>query len=393
MILGGRRQLLSSLHSSSSKSSSLLLHRSSSPIAVISFHHDSRHNSQKKFLIAPPPSICTMRFFPTAYSSLTSLLLATSNSNNSGGQVAAFITPPSISNNIKQLSSSSVRTYYASSSSSSSTARYSAVAEDVDQQHQSSSNNNNNSGGSNNKGSILGETLTGEILSILHSNTKGGFAVVKVCEEDLIPGAYNNKNTVAANVAAITPAESSKEDGEETKVELANALFGKPMPQAIQKSSASSSNGGVIADGDLTGRTVTINNSNQRGMVVAHRHPIAFVLLEGESTPTATTTLAAIGEEDGDDDNSSGKCSISPKLVSINPSSIPPGSIVDYLGNSLAVLDGSVGRSLPKASAATTTADAVVSKNGVDLENGIGGIDMDGISLMVSDDGSSISSR
>ena len=119
---------------------------------------------------------------------------------------------------------------------------------------------------------------------------------------------------------------------------------------------------------------------------MAHRHPIAFVLLEDESTPnTATTTLATIGEEDGDDDNSSGKCSISPKLVSINPSSIPPGSIVDYLGNSLAVLDdGSVGRSLPKASSAATTA--------VDLDNGIGGIDMDGISLMVSDDGSSISS-
>lgn len=127
---------------------------------------------------------------------------------------------------------------------------------------------------------------------------------------------------------------------------------------------------------------------------MAHRHPIAFVLLEeGESTPT-DTTLAPTGEKDDRDDNSSGKCSISPKLVSINPSSIPPGSIVDYLGNSLAVLDdGSVGRSLPKAS--TTTANAVLSKNGVDLDNGIGGIGMDGISLMVSNDGggSSSSSR
>ena len=152
----------------------------------------------------------------------------------------------------------------------------------------------------------------------------------------------------------------------------------------------------ILADGDLTGRTVTINNSNnQRGMVVAHRHPIAFVLLEGgESTPPPITALASTGDEkDGeDDDNSStSSCSISPKLVSINPTSIPPGSIVDYLGNSLAVLDdGSVGRSLPKAS--STTVDAVA-KNGVDLENGIGGIDMDGISLMVSDDGgSSVSS-
>ena len=142
----------------------------------------------------------------------------------------------------------------------------------------------------------------------------------------------------------------------------------------------------LTADGDLTGRTVTINNTNQRGMVVAHRHPIAFVLLEGESTTTTT------GEKEGDDNSSSSKCSISPKLVSINPSSIPPGSIVDYLGNSLAVLDdGSVGRSLPKASTATT-ANTVRSKNGVDLENGIGGIDMDGISLMVSNDGGGSSS-
>ncbi len=185
-----------------------------------------------------------MRFFPTA-SSLTSLLLATSNSNNSGGRVAAFITPPT--SNIKQLSSSDVRTYYASSSSSSSTALFSAVAEDVDQQQSPS----NNSGGSSNKGSILGEALTGEILSILHSNTKGGFAVVKVCEEDLIPGAYNKKNTPVATATTTTPGDDSfkNEEGEETKVELANALFGKPMPQTLQKSTASSSsssNGGVI---------------------------------------------------------------------------------------------------------------------------------------------------
>ena len=103
-------------------------------------------------------------------------------------------------------------------------------------------------------------------------------------------------------------------------------------------------------------------------MIIAHRHPIVFVLLENSNE---------IKEQDiqGSD------CSISHKLVSIDPTAIPPGSIVDYLGNSLAVLnDGSVGRSLPKATAATDSA------NSVDIEAGlgIGGIDTDGISLTVS---------
>lgn len=128
------------------------------------------------------------------------------------------------------------------------------------------------------------------------------------------------------------------------------------------------------ADGDFTGRTVSFPNSNQKGMIIAHRHPIVFVLLENDNSSNNNDIKQQVGST----------CSISHKLVSIDPSAIPPGSIVDYLGNSLAVLnDGSVGRSLPKAVPSTpaTTAD-------VDLKSGmgIGGITADGISLTVSMD-------
>ena len=141
----------------------------------------------------------------------------------------------------------------------------------------------------------------------------------------------------------------------------------------------------TTADGDFTGRTVSFANSNQKGMVVAHRHPIVFVLLE--NTPTS--------DNENEQDVEGSKCSISHKLVSIDPSAIPPGSIVDYLGNSLAVLnDGSVSRSLPKAATSGSAA------GGVDLESGmgIGGITADGISLTVStldedDDSSTTTTR
>ena len=108
-------------------------------------------------------------------------------------------------------------------------------------------------------------------------------------------------------------------------------------------------------------------------MIIAHRHPIVFVLLE--NTPSNNAN-----EQQPPDQGSS--CSISHKLVSIDPSAIPPGSIVDYLGNSLAVLnDGTISRSLPKAATSTVAAGS-----SVDLESGmgIGGIATDGISLTVS---------
>ena len=106
-------------------------------------------------------------------------------------------------------------------------------------------------------------------------------------------------------------------------------------------------------------------------MIIAHRHPIVFVLLEN-------TTPSDEQQQQPLDQGSS--CSISHKLVSIDPSAIPPGSIVDYLGNSLAVLnDGSISRSLPKAA-------TVAAGGSLDLESGmgIGGIAPDGISLTVS---------
>ena len=55
-------------------------------------------------------------------------------------------------------------------------------------------------------------------------------------------------------------------------------------------------------------------------MVVAHRHPIAFVLLD---------SLA--------DSANGATCSISSDLVTINPDSIPPGSTVDYMGRHVEV--------------------------------------------------------
>eukprot|EP00970_Alexandrium_tamarense_P002411 scaffold346_cov184-Alexandrium_tamarense.AAC.1 len=105
------------------------------------------------------------------------------------------------------------------------------------------------------------------------------------------------------------------------------------------------------ADGDLTGRTVTFAN-NSKGLVVAHRHPIAFVLLDKDD---ATTTSAS-------DVTTTTECSISTKLVSVEPESIPSGSTVDYLGRHVTVLkDGSVGRTLPRASSSSSATSATTS--------------------------------
>ena len=119
----------------------------------------------------------------------------------------------------------------------------------------------------------------------------------------------------------------------------------------------------TIADGELIGRTVTFSNSST-GMVVAHRHPIAFVLLDSSSEQVAA------GSNNGGNDE---VCSISTKPVTLDPTSVPAGSTVDYLGRHVAVLnDGSVSRSLPKAS---SPADSIT---GV----GVGAPD-GGISLLV----------
>eukprot|EP00574_Skeletonema_japonicum_P004603 CAMPEP_0201722754 /NCGR_PEP_ID=MMETSP0593-20130828/7005_1 /ASSEMBLY_ACC=CAM_ASM_000672 /TAXON_ID=267983 /ORGANISM="Skeletonema japonicum, Strain CCMP2506" /LENGTH=844 /DNA_ID=CAMNT_0048213739 /DNA_START=213 /DNA_END=2744 /DNA_ORIENTATION=+ len=323
-----------------------------------------------------------MKFLPAATSILASSLLITTNINSS---TAFFVTPHGGNTIFFQPSSSSATPRFISS------ARFSAVAPQ-DAQQQEEEEEQSSSPQNNNDDDEFGGVLTGEVLSILRpdSNNGGGaaFAVVKVCEEDLLPNsAYAVAKAMATADAAakknekeehVTTTEEEEEEDEEEKVELASALFGKPMPQAVKESTAAAAakNGGAVADGDFTGRTVSFLTSNQKGIIIAHRHPIVFVLLEN-NTPTISDNELELQEEVQDGNT----CSISHKLVSIDPSAILPGSIVDYLGNSLAVLnDGSVGRSLPKAATPSTRAAAVDLESGM----GIGGIATDGISLTVS---------
>ena len=95
-------------------------------------------------------------------------------------------------------------------------------------------------------------------------------------------------------------------------------------------------------------------------MVITHRHPIAFVLLDSSSSPASME-----GETNE-------ICTISTKLVSLDPASIPVGSTVDYLGRHVSVLnDGSVSRSLPKASTSSTPSSSAAA-DGIYLSvNGI----------------------
>ena len=120
--------------------------------------------------------------------------------------------------------------------------------QDAQQQEEQLDNNNDEFGG----------VLTGEVLSILRpdssSSNNGGaaasFAVVKVCEEDLLP---NSAYAVAQAMATAEDAATKNEEdvttgeGEEEKVELASALFGKPMPEAVKQSTAAAAkNGGAV---------------------------------------------------------------------------------------------------------------------------------------------------
>lgn len=74
--------------------------------------------------------------------------------------------------------------------------------------------------------------------------------MVKVCEEDLLP---NSAYAVAKAMATADAAAKNEEEDvttveeEEEKVELASALFGKPMPQAVKESTAAAAkNGGAV---------------------------------------------------------------------------------------------------------------------------------------------------
>jgi len=193
-----------------------------------SFHRSSSYS-------ATSVNSNTMKFLPAAASSLASSLLV---GYNYPSVTTAFVTPP------PSRRSDSLHFF---SSASSTTARFfsAVVPQDAQQQQQQSysiqDGNNDEFGG----------VLTGEVLSILRSSNNGGaaFAVVKVCEEDLAPNnnAYAVANAMAAAAATETDDDVTKEDEEGEKVELASALFGKPMPQAVKKAAAANSkNGGVV---------------------------------------------------------------------------------------------------------------------------------------------------
>eukprot|EP00584_Thalassiosira_punctigera_P009747 CAMPEP_0172527696 /NCGR_PEP_ID=MMETSP1067-20121228/2322_1 /TAXON_ID=265564 ORGANISM="Thalassiosira punctigera, Strain Tpunct2005C2" /NCGR_SAMPLE_ID=MMETSP1067 /ASSEMBLY_ACC=CAM_ASM_000444 /LENGTH=819 /DNA_ID=CAMNT_0013311489 /DNA_START=1 /DNA_END=2457 /DNA_ORIENTATION=+ len=178
-----------------------------------------------------------------------------------------------------------------------------------------------------------GSIAEGRILSLLSGPTSS-FAVVKVGEDDADVTSWL-PSSLSATGAGISGGEDGSVplvagDAEEDKVELASALFAAKATAAAKKDNGVS--------GDLTGRTVTFSDSSS-GVVVAHRHPVAFVLLDSAA---AGLTADAMGDAE--------ECSVSSEPASLDPSSVPAGSTVDYLGRHVAVLgDGSVGRTLPRA--------------------------------------------
>lgn len=171
-----------------------------------------------------------MKFLPAASTLASSLLIS-----NDIKLSTAFVTPHG--GNIIFPPTSSATLLFPSS-----TARFSAVAPQDAQQQEAPQNNDE-----------FGGLLTGEVLSILRPDTSGGaaFAVVKVCEEDLLPNsAYAVAKAMATADAAAKNEEedvTTVEEEEEEKVELASALFGKPMPQAVKESTAAAAkNGGAV---------------------------------------------------------------------------------------------------------------------------------------------------
>lgn len=138
-----------------------------------------------------------------------------------------------------------------------------------------------------------------------------------------------------------------------------------------------------LVDGDLTGRTVKFSNSSQ-GLVVTHRHPIAFVLLDSSSSSSSSSST--LSNTNNDNERGDDECTISNKMVSINPASIPAGSIVDYMGNHVSVLhDGKVCRSLPKAASTVSTTSTASSSSSLDITqpNNNNNIGINDISLSV----------
>eukprot|EP00804_Cyclotella_cryptica_P014713 CCRYP_020186-RA/>CCRYP_020186-RA protein AED:0.12 eAED:0.12 QI:108/1/1/1/1/1/3/2977/774 len=174
------------------------------------------------------------------------------------------------------------------------------------------------------KSSASTEEAEAEILS-----TTDRFAVVRV-RDDLGPA---DAVAVAAAASPVVGGET-----EEDRVELARALF------AAKPGVLHNPNGGVIADGDLTGRRVSFPD-NLQGLVVAHRHPIAFVLLDTLSEDTNLVAEKGMPFPDH-------SCYVSKDRVTIHPDSIPPGSTVDYLGRHVQVNENGI---VVRAAAPITT--------------------------------------
>ena len=106
-------------------------------------------------------------------------------------------------------------------------------------------------------------------------------------------------------------------------------------------------------------------SDGSKGMVLAHRHPISFVLIDA-SAVTASAVDGPINHATAPRHMVGDVCSISTDLAKLTPSSIPPGSTVDYLGRHVSLLkDGSVCRSLPKAAKASSSSTlSIGSMNG-----------------------------
>ncbi|KAL3782361.1 hypothetical protein ACHAW5_000901 [Stephanodiscus triporus] len=118
---------------------------------------------------------------------------------------------------------------------------------------------------------------------------------------------------------------------------LVGKLFGNNDDDRISQTASSSSSSSSkkktnVADTDPTGRTVTFADGSS-GTIVAHRDPLSFVLVaEPLSRSVSSCSLYSSSSSVGDDGTS---CAVSAGRTSIDPSTVAPGSIVDYLGRPL----------------------------------------------------------
>lgn len=124
------------------------------------------------------------------------------------------------------------------------------------QSQQQLQNNSQPSPLANNKGSEEEGSAKGEVISFLIGHMDGsgnsaGFAVVRVSEEDVAATSPISAAAAVTNAAAATTEGEKKVNGEkeEDKVELASALFGKPVLKPMENAAGKkNNNGGVIGE-------------------------------------------------------------------------------------------------------------------------------------------------